>query len=190
MRKGIKAIILYLFIISVTACTSANKDSSVLDNFFRKEVITPVTAGRVYIRPVIDKTGNSGLSDELMTRLKTRINFEGRLVVVHDPAQSDVEMNLEIFLFTIQPLKFDSAGNIIQKKMRTLVSVSVFNTKNRNVILKGKEVEGILNFSEINPPVMDLYSATAAMADILTGRISAVLVTGWYKGGVIPVKPE
>lgn len=190
MCKRIQSGIFYSVIILLTACSSADKAGSGMENIFRKEIITPSTADKVYLNEIINRTDNAGLPDEIMTRLKTRINFGGRLIVVNDAAQSDIEMNLEIFLLTIQPLKFDTTGNPVQKKMRALVSVSVINAKNKNVILKGKEVEGILLFSDITPPVMDMYSATAALADILSERIISVLMTGWYKKGVIPSKTE
>lgn len=172
------------------SCASEDKASSSLENILRKEVITPSTTGRVYIGPVVNRTDNSGLPEEIITRLRNRISFEGRFIVVNEPGQSDIEMDLEIFLYTLQPMKFDTAGNQIQKKMRALVSVSIFNSKSGNVILKGKEVEAILLFSEIIPPVMDMYSATASLADMLSERIMSVLMTGWYKKGVIPTKTE
>lgn len=176
--------------IALLSCTSEDKAFSGLENIFRKEVITPATAGRIYLGPVVNKTDNPGLSDEIITRLKNRISFEGRFVVVNEPGQGDIEMDLEIFLFTLQPVKFDTSGNQIQEKMRALVSVTIFNSKNGNVILKGKEIEAILVFSEIIPPVMDMYSATASLADMLSERILSVLMTGWYKKGVIPSKRE
>jgi len=190
MIKRVQPAILFFFVILLTTCSSENKKISGLENFFRKEVITPTTANRVYVNPIIDKTGQSELPDEIMTRLKSRINFQGRLTVANSIEQSDIEMNIEIFLFTIQPLKFDTMGNVIQNKMRALVSVSVINSKNKNIILKGKEVEGIVVFSETIPPIMDVYSANVALANILTERITTVLIKGWYKGGIIPSKTQ
>jgi hypothetical protein len=187
MKKcnAVIGIISFLVILSA-ACSSANKESSDILNIFSGEPIIPGAAKKIYINPILNRTDNTVLPDELIQPLKNRINFEGRLLVAGSIEQSDLEVNLEIFSLTVKPYTFDTSGNPIEKQMRTIVFVSIFNSKNNKALLKYKEVEAIVVFSEIKPPVMDEYNAIVALANILSERITSVITTGWYKDGILP----
>lgn len=178
--------IISLLIILSAACSSADKGSADVLSIFSGEPITPGAAKKIFINPILNKTDNTVLPGELTQPLKNRINFEGRLIVVESTEQSEMEVNLEIFSFTIKPYTFDTSGNPVEKQMRAIVFVSLFNSKNKKAILKDKEVEAIVVFSEIKPPVKDEYSAIVALASILSERITSVITTGWYKDGIIP----
>jgi hypothetical protein len=186
MNRFLSFIIVSFLLIIQAACSSSENKSSELTGIFNKEVLTPGASKKIFFSPVQNRTGNSVLSDELMVRLKKRIIFEGRLSIAENQEQSDMTVNLEILLFIIENLKFDTTGNAIQKRIRSLAGISIINSKNNNPYFKGKEVEAIVVFSEFNPPIVDEYSATCTAADILSERILSVIMTGWYKNGVIP----
>jgi hypothetical protein len=186
MRKINPCIVISLLVILSAACASADKRSADILSIFSGEPITPGAAKKIYINPILNKTDNTVLPDELIQLLKNRINFEGRLIVVESEERSEMEVNLEIFSLTVKPYTFDTSGNPIEKQMRTIVFVSLFNSKNKKAILKDKEVEAVIVYSEIKPPIKDEYSAILALANILSERITSVITTGWYKDGIIP----
>jgi hypothetical protein len=174
------------------SCLSTNKqkDSSikeVLKNF-KGEPVIPREANKIIIPVFNNFTNQPSISLKLNAKLKEQITSDGRLAVVAENDTADLLLNGMIKAYQVQPLKFNGFDKPIQKRLRIIASIKLFDIKKEKEIFFDGYIQAFEEFSDVIPPITSEIQIQDKVLDDLAKRIALKIINGWYTILMTPIE--
>lgn len=171
----IKKILLLPAVFFFFGCSFFN-NGDFLKKYFEGGKFVPDTAIRIFILPPGGADSNRGFNDELLRRLKSRINLDGRFAVVDDEKASDLVLAVAVSRYEEQNLTFDASGRALTRRISVVLHVNLNEYATGRAIVKGKETDSLIVFDAEKSIISDIHRA---LADRLSGNIISIILTGW-----------
>lgn len=178
-RSGWKfAVIIAVIILS--ACSNGEKRKAMLSETFTGNRLLPEGVSRIYIDKVTDGSVDSTAKETFDVVLRRRINLNPQLSLIDTPDNSDLILKIRLTGYSLEPVKYNTSGEVIQKKIRLDAYVRMIYVPTGEEKIRNKLVQAELKYSDKNPPITSDYSATTSLTALLADRIVSVATTGFY----------
>ena len=164
----------------ITACSSAGPDDSSVSKVFKGNRMLPEGVSRIYLDETTDGSVDRTAKDTFDIVLRRRINFNKQLSLMDTPDKSDLVLKVRLTGYTIKPVKYNTSGEAVQKKISLNAYVHMIYIPTGEEKIRNKLVESELIYSDKNPPIMSDYNAITSLTDILAERVVSVVTTGFY----------
>ncbi len=157
-------------------------------NTINGEPVVPREANRILIHDFTFHGDHAVLVNKLTLRVRDLIARDGRLGVVTSGEIHDLLLTGGLMLYQVRPLKYDSMGIPVKKRMRMAVFVRLINVKNDREIFRDPDVQAFEEFSDNVPPITSEMAIQDAVVENLAKRISRKVISGWYTELLSPVE--
>jgi len=171
-------LILPLFIF--VSCIPSSGSDPVFNRVLKGNRVIPDGVSRIYTDEITGRDISDNVMDSFRRSLRRQINSSDKISGTDSPGDSDMTLRVLIDEFYLDPVKINSLGVVVEKKMRIVAYMYLKYTKTDEECLSNKKVESEVVYSEVNIPIMTEYKALTLLTDQLSERIIAVITTGWY----------
>lgn len=180
MKHSVWKLTIIFTVIILSACSNGEKRQAMLSETFTGNRLLPEGVSRIYIDEITDGSVNSTVKETFDIVLRRRINLNQQLSLINSPDKSDLLLKIRLSGYSLKPVKYNTSGEVIQKKIRLDAYVQMIYIPTGEEKIRNKMVRSELIYSDKNPPVMSDYSAATALTDLLAERIVSVATTGFY----------
>lgn len=191
-NKSIPVSVILIFFTMFTSCSSNNKKNDpVVKNVlssFKGEPVVPREANKIHITEFHNLTTQTAISEKLTLKIKEQINLDGRLAVVTESEQADLEVKGILTDYQVQPVKFNGFDKPERKRLRIIASIKLNDLKRNREIFFERGIQAFEEFSEIIPPIASEIQIRDKVLDDLAKRISLQIINGWYTKLMTPVE--
>ena len=162
------------------ACVPNSESDPVFKQVLKGNRVIPDGVSRIYVDEITCRDISDNIMDSFKTSLRRQMNSSDKISAAASPDNSDIMLRILLDEFYSDPVKINSLGLVIEKKMRIVAYMYLKYTKTDEEFLSNKKVESEIVYSEVNIPIMSEYKALTLLTDQLAERIIAVTTTGWY----------
>ena len=170
-----KLFLLFPFYLALAGCSLFHDGRSITGQIEGGTLI-PDSASRIFIRPFNDAGADPEFNEELMRRLKNRINLDGRLAVVTTEGESDLVLDPGLSHYEEQNVTFNPSGRVVKRRISLTVSVGLSETATGKIILKNREKELYIEFDPDRAIIAEVYRE---LADKTSAAVLSIIFTGW-----------
>lgn len=188
MKNSIK-IIMHTCLFSIFAvtisCFSGNsvRDAGTVNKIASEmngELVIPRDANKICVPTFRNITGTKGIEKYLSREVRTRINIDGRLVVVDSDNGPQLLLSGTITEYQLQDVRFDGFGRAVKKRLRIVARVTLSETARGKVVFRNKSVQAFKSYSDIHPPITSELEVRTEVLNHLAERIKLQTIRGWY----------
>lgn len=144
------------------------------------EPVVPRSANRIFIPSFINGTSHASLSEQLTLRLREHINTGGRLITVNRKSAADLELTGRIKIYELQPIRYNTAGEPVLKRLHISVLIWLKDIKSEKIIFHNIKVRAFETFSDREAPVRSEIQVRDSVLEQLSRRIVVTTLKGWY----------
>ncbi len=175
MKNRLITLTLLPFILFMSGC-SLFHNGDTLDRQLEGGQFVPDSASRLFIKPVKGVDADPAFTDELVRRLKSRVNLDGRLSVTEEEKTSDLTLAMKVTVYGEQDISFDSAGRPVKRRISLTLGITLAETKSGREIIRWKEVDSGIVFEMEKSILREVYRS---LAESTSEKILSVILTGW-----------
>jgi len=180
IKHTVLNIIILFMLTFLVSCSTGGKTGSAISKMFKGNRMLPEGTGRVYLEIISENDIDSSIRDALLESVTMKINTSQQLSLVDTRDAGDLVVKVMLTGFFSDPVKFNSSGVVVLKKIRIDSLVWLTATATGEEKLRNKKVESEMFYSDVDPPVLSEYKALTVLTDLHADRVVSVISTGWY----------
>lgn len=175
------SVISVAFFAVISGCSSAQRDTSIISGAFDGTALIPADVSRLCVEEIENRSSRDEIPGMLMSELRRRFNFSGRLYLTDDISSCDVKLRITLLPLITEPLDFNSAGIPEQRRLRLDALITMTHSSTGDEVMKNREAYAEVVFRVAGRDSISEYRGITGLTEKLSERIISVITTGWFK---------